>query len=140
MPLKINEINSKYLCDRQTAVCFTGHRPEKFPFDRDDSVRFNMLKSLLYCKICDAYRRGYRTFITGMARGVDMWAAVSVITIKKKDPTVKLIGVSPYKKEYDRLTGTDRWDYSVIREYADEMIYLSDDYFPAASTAATILW
>ena len=49
--------------------CFTGHRPEKlFLVDRE------IIKELER-EIKAAIERGYTTFISGMARGVDIWAA-----------------------------------------------------------------
>lgn len=120
---------SAVLTDRKKTVCFTGHRPEKLPFSMDDTVRLNMLRSMIYLRIDEAYRSGYRIFLTGMARGVDMWAALGVMALKKQHNDIRLVGVSPYKNEYCRLRGTDKWDYGVIEEAADDMIYISQDYF-----------
>ncbi len=114
---------------RKTA-CFTGHRPSGFPFDKDDRVRTNMVKSMLYLKVCNALNDGYTTFITGMARGVDTWCALAVLSLKDDYPELKLIGVSPFKRELDRLSGTDLWDYKTITDYADRMIYISESYYP----------
>jgi len=48
--------------------CFTGHRPEKLK--RAETV----IKKGLEEAILKAIHDGYTTFITGMARGVDIWA------------------------------------------------------------------
>lgn len=116
--------------DISKTACFTGHRPSGFPFDGTDRLRVNMVKSMLYLKVCDAVKAGYTSFITGMARGVDTWCALAVLSLKDTNPGLKLIGVSPFKKEISRLTGTDLWDYNTIVECADRMIYISESYYP----------
>ncbi len=124
----MTENNINLTCCKETTVCFTGHRPEGFPFSPDDKIRTNIIKSMLLCKIKDAYDAGYRTFITGMARGVDMWAAMCVVHLKSVCPDIRLIGVSPFKSEYERRKGLDKWEYGVVCEAADEVIYLHDSY------------
>lgn len=49
--------------------CFTGHRPEKLTADPE------AIKASLAAEIDAAIVDGITVFITGMARGVDMWAA-----------------------------------------------------------------
>ena len=49
--------------------CFTGHRPEKIGIPEETVI------ALLDKAISEAIRSGYSTFISGMARGVDIWAA-----------------------------------------------------------------
>ncbi len=114
--------------DISKTACFTGHRPSGFPFDETDRVRTNMIKSMLYLKVCEAINAGYTTFITGMAKGVDTWCALTVLSLKTDNPGLRLIGVSPFRKESAKLSGSDLWDYNTITDYADEMIYLSENY------------
>ena len=50
-------------------VCFTGHRPEKL-------TRFEwLIKRDLEKEIRQAIADGMNVFISGMSRGVDIWAA-----------------------------------------------------------------
>ena len=58
---------------RRKRCCFTGHRPEKLKCDEAT------IKSALSCGIDAAIQDGYRTFISGMTRGVDIWAAELVL-------------------------------------------------------------
>lgn len=58
--------------------CFTGHRPEKL------SLSENEVKHLLEKAIDNAIADGYVTFITGMAKGTDIWAAEIVLEKKKR--------------------------------------------------------
>ena len=54
---------------RQHRCCFTGHRPEKLKIAEDEVIK--SLKKEIRTAIAD----GFQTFISGMARGVDLWAA-----------------------------------------------------------------
>ncbi len=56
---------------RYHRCCFTGHRPEKLKRSEEE------IKEGLEEAILKAIHEGYRTFITGMARGVDIWAGQS---------------------------------------------------------------
>lgn len=62
--------------------CFTGHRPEKL------SLSENEVKHLLEKAIDNAIADGYVTFITGMAKGTDIWAAEIVLEKKKRNDEV----------------------------------------------------
>ena len=57
-------------------VCFTGHRPEKL------NISERKVKELLKTAIIDAINDGYITFISGMARGIDIWSAEIVLELK----------------------------------------------------------
>ena len=94
-------------------VCFTGHRPEKLKVPERKVVK------ALEAEINQAIADGYTTFITGMARGVDIWAAEIVIAKKKKHPDLKLICALPYEG-FENSWGID-WQkrYRSILEKAD---------------------
>lgn len=71
-------------------VCFTGHRPEKLTRSE------RLIKRDLEKEIKRAINDGFTTFITGMARGTDIWAAEIVLELKEKGKDIKLICASPY--------------------------------------------
>ena len=56
--------------ERETTCCFTGHRPDKLPW-RDDEwdPRCQALKERLTAALEEAYDKGMRHFICGMAKG-----------------------------------------------------------------------
>ncbi len=85
--------------------CFTGHRPEKLNMTEKE------VKILLEKAIKVAIKDGFYTFISGMARGVDMWAGEIVLSLKKNNPNLQLICVPPYEG-FER-----RWDMS------EQMLY-----------------
>lgn len=94
-------------------VCFTGHRPEKLNVPERKVVK--ALEKEIDLAIAD----GYTTFISGMARGVDIWAAEIVLAKKKKHPDLKLICALPFDG-FEKSWGAD-WQkrYRSILEKAD---------------------
>lgn len=61
---------------KQHRCCFTGHRPNKLNYSESE------IKPLLEKAIDNAIADGYVTFITGMAKGTDIWAAEIVLQKK----------------------------------------------------------
>ena len=71
--------------------CFTGPRPEKIDMPERKVV------AALEREIKAAIDAGFTTFISGMARGSDIWAAEIVLRLKKKNPSLHLIAASPFE-------------------------------------------
>ncbi|MCM1227427.1 MAG: DUF1273 domain-containing protein [Clostridium sp.] len=114
---------------KEKTVCFTGHRPEKLPGYKDpDSGILDMIKSMLYYRIYSAAQAGYEYFISGVARGVDLWAAESVLEIKKKFPRIQLICAKPFAAHGSSFRGKDLWTYNNVIDRADEVVCVSDKY------------
>ena len=65
--------------------CCTGHRPETLQ-EREDAVTAALEK-----EIRQAIADGFNVFITGMARGVDIWAAEIVLRLRDAGEAVRLI-------------------------------------------------
>lgn len=70
--------------------CFTGHRPEKL------TIPERQLEKLLEAEIRRAIHSSHTTFISGMAKGVDIIAAEIVLRLRAQDPRLKLICALPY--------------------------------------------
>ena len=80
--------------------CFTGKRPQSFPFGYDESDKGCVeLKERLEVEIEKAINKGYKNFISGMALGVDLWAAEIVLKLKDKHPEIELYCAIPYKNQ-----------------------------------------
>lgn len=75
---------------RKHRCCFTGHRPEKL------GISEQQLRPLLEAAICQAIQDGFITFITGMAKGVDLIAAEIVLEKRSRNPQIRLIAALPY--------------------------------------------
>lgn len=76
---------------RQHRCCFTGHRPKRLGMPESEAI--SCLKEEIRTAIAD----GFRTFISGMARGVDLWAAEEVLALRDEGAAVRLICASPYR-------------------------------------------
>ena len=107
---------------RMHRVCFTGHRPEKLT-QSEKCVKNNLEK-----EIRNAVLKGSNVFITGMARGVDIWAAQIVIKIREEGENVKLICAVPYKGFEKRWGWEWRRQYRLIIQAADCVRFICDKY------------
>ena len=76
---------------RRHRCCFTGHRPERLGMPETEAI-FGLKK-----EIRAAIADGFQTFISGMARGVDLWAAEIVLALRDEGAVVRLICASPYR-------------------------------------------
>lgn len=76
---------------RKHRCCFTGHRPEKLRQSEKE------ITPLLEMAIRASINDGFVTFISGMARGVDIWAAEIVLRLRDQGAPIHLICASPYE-------------------------------------------
>ena len=82
---------------KENTCCFTGPRPKRLPCSGDpDAPEIKAIRSSLREAIIEAYRDGYRFFMSGMAEGFDLLAAEEVIALKKELGDISLIAVFPY--------------------------------------------
>ncbi len=115
---------------KEKTVCFTGHRPEKFSGNSGiGSPAIKMIKSMLYYQIQLAIDDGFDNFISGMARGVDLWAAEYVLELKRKYPRIKLFCAVPFKDHYKGFRGTELYAFNNVINSADAVINVSEKYF-----------
>lgn len=107
---------------RMHRCCFTGHRPEKLTEPADVVI------AGLEREIRNAIIDGLNVFITGMARGVDIWAAEIVLRLRSEGEDVKLICASPYEG-FERGWRAD-WQhrYNAILRNADLVRYICSGY------------
>ena len=107
---------------RELAVSFTGHRPPKLPWGYDESdPRCVDFKRRLRAEIRASYENGYRYFLSGMADGVDLYAAEAVIGLKSECPGMELVCVYPFG------TGSDERRWAINAEAA-KIVSLYDAY------------
>lgn len=110
-------------------VCFSGHRPEKLPDGGSDySQTVRTLKSILYKEIIDSAENGYTTFVTGLARGVDLWAGEMVMELKAQGMPLRLVAAAPYRAHGSSFKGRDKFVLGNIFLKADEIVYVSENY------------
>lgn len=114
-------------------ICaFTGHRPEKLPFGGDEAQPECLrLKKTLSCLIHGLCAQGVTEYLSGMAQGVDTWAAESVLRLKHENPSVRLRCILPCATQADGWTPQNRARYERILARADETLCLSPVYTKA---------
>lgn len=129
--LRANENNNmEFLEHRDQTVCFTGHRPEKFLNDDlyPESAVINGIKCLLTMMTADAYQRGARYFITGMARGVDLWAGEILLYMKRFLPDVHIVAAVPCPGHEKGMRADDKPIMYQTAAAADAVICVSPAY------------
>lgn len=111
-----------YDTKRTHRVCFTGHRPEKI------NLREREIKKLLRSVITKSIEEGYTTFISGMARGFDLWAADVVLEEKERCPDIHLICALPIPDFEKRWAPSEQEHYRYILSKADYIKVVSKYY------------
>ena len=103
-------------------VCFTGHRPEKLRRIKPEIVK-DLKKEIL-----QATDEGFNVFISGMARGVDIWAAEIVLQLRADGKNVRLICACPYKGFEENWNIYWRLKYKSVLKEADYVKYVCPEY------------
>jgi len=114
------------------ACAITGYRPEKLPFGGDEArEEIEAVKRRLFCAILKMTREGVSIFISGMARGVDTWAAETVFQIRDTlpDRNVQLWAAIPHDRQAASWDAADQKRYAYILERADRIEYISHAYY-----------
>ena len=119
----IDECMKQEKFSRAATAAFTGHR------FMEASLREHVRKRLSDA-VLDAYGLGIRNFISGFAIGFDMMAAEAIVSLKRSYPDITLIAAIPFKGQACRFSFHDRKRYDRLLEAADEVIVLSDSYYP----------
>ena len=105
------------MMDREKTCCFTGHRPDKLPWEEDErDSRCRRLKESLARAVEDAYVAGDRRFISGMARGGDLYFAEAVLELREWHKDVALECARPYEAQADSWPQAERERYQAILE------------------------
>ncbi len=107
---------------RMHRVCFTGHRPEKLTRTEKD-IMCDLEK-----EIRQAIADGLNVFITGMARGVDIWAAQIVLGLRNSGNDIKLICACPYDGFESGWSKEWQKQYKEILATADFVKYVCAGY------------
>lgn len=87
--------------NRKTTACFSGYRPEKFPFPLNlESPCFSILQERIETAIQSALQEGYTTFLCGMAAGFDLVCADVFLDVRESSPDyshLQLVAVVPHQ-------------------------------------------
>ncbi len=108
---------------------FSGSRPHRLPWGYDeDDARCAALKSMLKDSIAMLIEEGYKKFLTGMAQGVDTWAALAVLELRRDNRDVQLHCVLPCMEQDQTWKDDAKKLYRSILAQANVTIYLNGKY------------
>lgn len=102
--------------------CFAGHRPEKL--EQPEAVVVEALKKEIRTAIADRFR----TFISGTARGVDLWVAEIVLDLRANGAAIRLICASPYRGFEVRWSQDWQERYRRVMKQADLVRFICPSY------------
>lgn len=112
------------------SCAFTGHRPHKFPWRYNEAdERCVALKAALKEQIEALVEDGITDFYSGGADGVDCWAALIVLELKKTNPALRLHCVLPHEGQADKWSDSVQERYHPILNQADTVEYVSREYY-----------
>lgn len=107
---------------RKHRCCFTGHRPEKI------NAPIWLVREQLQKEIRQAIAQGYTTFISGMSRGVDLWAAQIVLAEREKNPKLKLICAIPFPGFEQKWTADWKLQFEHVLTRADLVKHICQEF------------
>ena len=80
----------------EIACAITGHRPKSFPWKYNETAPdCVLLKETLAAQIRLLADSGVTDWLSGMALGVDLWCAQIVLSLKEKNPALRLHCILP---------------------------------------------
>lgn len=113
-----------------TACAFTGHRPRSLPWKYDEtSLDCVQLKRVLEYQILLLIERGVMEFYTGLAQGVDTWAAQIVLLLRERNPGLRLHCVLPCRDQAENWEAVAKELHQNIQYQADTVVTLSEKYY-----------
>ncbi len=112
--------------------CFTGHRPQSLPFRFNETdPRCIALKEQLKIEIEKQITENQVShFISGMALGVDTFAAEIVLVLKAIYPHITLEAAIPCEEQAVKWKEEDRERYFSLIEQCDKETLVSTHYTP----------
>lgn len=119
------------MSEEYNSCCFTGYRPEKFPFDLDGSnPEYLEFENRLFEQVLILAKEDCRTFYCGMAMGFDIIAAETVLAVKNAfSEPLRLICVLPFKNQSYNFPDDWKIRFNSVLQKCDEKIILSEKYF-----------
>lgn len=109
-------------------ICVTGHRPDKlFGYSMLDERYIELKKKFKEILIENHCTEA----ITGMALGADMFFALAVLELKRKNMDIKLHCAVPCKNYNSKWTDAFKRMYDAILEQADQVTVVTNkEYAP----------
>ena len=116
---------------RERTCCFTGHRPEKLPWGKNEQdSRCCLLKERIRDAVLSAYENGMRHFICGMARGCDLYFAEIVVELRQERPDITLEAAIPWPGQCDGWEQATRERWQKLLAVCDMETMVQRSYDP----------
>ena len=103
--------------NRETTVCFTGHRT----YDGNRNAELERA-------IRELYALGYRTFLGGMAMGFDIEAAEVALSLREELPGLRVVAVVPFRDMQRGFSESWRRRFEAVVAAADDSVVLAPCY------------
>ena len=114
---------------RHQSCCFTGHRPEKLPWRKDeDHPAAAALKERIFDVVEALYQAGITHFICGMARGCDFYFSEAVLKLQEEHGEITLEAAIPYEEQAARWSEEDRNRHFRLVSQCDHETVLQTGY------------
>jgi len=105
---------------KEQTCCFTGHRPAKLPWtDNEVDPRCAALKERLSVVLQEAYNKGMRHFICGMALGADTYFCEAALMLRERCPDITIEAALPCEEQAANWKERDRRRYFSLIEQCD---------------------
>lgn len=118
--------------DRSTSCCFTGHRPDRLPWGiHENDPRCLALKAQLAQAVAQAYQKGYRHFICGMARGADLYFCEAVLALGREKPDLTIEAAIPFTDQDIYWPQADRDRRAALLDQCHYETVVQHNYSPS---------
>ena len=108
-----------------------GHRPKSFTWKyKETAPDCVLLKETLAAQIRLLADSGVTDWLSGMALGVDLRCAQIVLSLKEKNPALRLHCILPREGQEVKWPKAEQEQYHSMLKRADEVVYVSRDYHP----------
>jgi len=109
----------------EKSCAFTGHRPARFSFGyNENDERCLRVKSLLSKRITALITEDITTYYSGMALGIDQWAAEIILDMKQRHSGLRLIAVRPCENQANSWSVEQRKRHYGTLALCDEVVTL----------------
>lgn len=117
--------------EKEKTCCFTGYRPGKLPWKDDEAdERCVNLKQRIAEAAEDAYARGFRHFICGMALGCDTYFCETILEMKRRYGDIVLEAAIPCEEQPARWAERERNRYFRLVSRCDIETMVQTNYSP----------
>lgn len=114
---------------RETACCFSGHRPSRLPWGEDTAdPRCRFFEARLREALRAAWQEGFRHAICGMAQGADLCFCRAALSLREECPGLTVEAAVPYGSQAEYLAAHRRPEYERLIAACDTVTILQPHY------------